>query len=208
MRTLSPSLLLLTLGLVAGCATRAPVLKGVPAFELPVAVYRAKLHDPVDGGRRFRLWLYASLPDRLHGEILSPVGTTEVIVDAGAGRMAVAFVRDRVAFVGGADPDVLEGLLGVRVGLEELVRALLIAGEGPRGYRVERAPGAAGGLPERIRFESDGRVLELELKRRQALPDKAPELGLGVAPAGMTEHPLEQLDAAALREPGAGGSGE
>jgi len=189
-----------------GCSTRRPP-NTVPTSEpSPIAVYRARLDDGAEGQRRFRIWLYAELPDRFHGEIISPVGTTELIVDAGDGRMAVAFVRDRVAFVGAADPAVLEGLMGIRAGLDDLVRALLVDGAQLAGYRVERGSGVHGGLPDRLSIESSQRTLTLELKRRQGLPGEASALGRGLAPPGMTEHPLDQLDLTAMTDQDEAGS--
>ena len=47
------------------------------------AVYRARFEPtPGERARKFRLLVYAAEPDRLHGEILSAVGTTELILDA------------------------------------------------------------------------------------------------------------------------------
>ena len=61
------------------------------------------------------------LPDRIHGEILSPVGTTEAIFDGGNGRIAVTLPRDRVSYVGDGDAAAMAKVLGVRLSLEELV---------------------------------------------------------------------------------------
>ena len=76
----------------------------------PVGLYRARLEHPDGSSDRFKLLLHAALPDRLHGEVLAPVGGTVLIFDGGGGRMAVTFVRDRVSFVGPASPANLEKL--------------------------------------------------------------------------------------------------
>jgi len=193
--------LCLGLSLVAGCRGRRPP-QTVPQGEEPVGIYRADLVEGDGEHRRFRLWIYAALPDRLHGEVVSPVGTTELIVDAGGGRMAVSFVRERVAYVGPADPAVLEALLGFRVGLGELVRSLLEGGQAPPGLSLERSDSAGAGLPQRLSLRSGARELTLELKRRQALAGPADGLGRGNAPEGMEERPLAELDLREVAEAG------
>jgi hypothetical protein len=157
-------------------------------------LYKARLSDPEGNPRRFRLWLFAELPDRLHGEVISPVGTTELIVDAGQGRLSVALVRERVAFVGPAKPEVIEGLLGVRVGLEELVRALLTGEIGETGHTIMRSETPGTALPEQLEIRSGQRELVLQLKRRQPFGAVDDRLGRGLPPEGMEQRTLDELD--------------
>jgi hypothetical protein len=164
----------------------------------PVGLYKARLVDADGTQRRFRLWLFAELPDHLHGEVISPIGTTELIVDAGDGQLAVAFVNDRVAFVGPAEPEVIEGLLGVRVGLEELVRALLTGEMSDPRHSVSRSETPGVMLPERLEIRSPRRALSLQLKRRQPLTTAREGLGRGRPPEGMQERGLDELDLLAL----------
>ncbi|MCP3979907.1 MAG: hypothetical protein GY716_11420 [bacterium] len=160
-----------------------------------VGVYRARLSD-AGRTRRFRLMLFAELPDRLHAEVLSPVGTTELIVDAGGGSMSVFPVRERTAYVGAGGPEVLDALLGLRVEVGELVRMLLL-GEVPATFPSIRREGGVGGvLPDRLELVSGERRLLLEIKRRRPLPADDSGLGTGRPPAGVERVPLESLDAA------------
>jgi hypothetical protein len=137
--------------------------------------------------------LYAELPDRLHGEVLSPVGSTVLIVDAGDGRISIAMPRDRRVYVGHADPEVVESILGVKVPLEELVRALLTPDVAVPELEVHRS--ATGpGLPESFEIASPPRRFSLELKKRQrALPTGTP-LGTGEPPPGLEILPLDELE--------------
>lgn len=165
------------------------------------AVYRARFASASDERvRKFRLLVYAAEPDRLHGEILSAVGTTELILDAGGGRVSVFFVRDRIAFVGPANSRVLDALLGVPVAIEDLVQALL-------GNRPEDLPGASSGwtllpggrvYPDTIRLEDGGRRFELRLKRIRPIRVDPATLGTGRPPRGVEQRPLEELDPEAI----------
>ncbi len=87
--------------LVAACAGRQSAAPETVWEPATAALYKARVGG-AEGARprRFRLLLFAELPDRLHGEVISPLGRTEMIADAGGGRISVLFVRDRVAFVG------------------------------------------------------------------------------------------------------------
>ena len=161
------------------------------------AVYRARFESaPGEQARKFRLLVYAAEPDRLHGEILSAVGTTELILDAGGGRVSVFFARDRIAFVGSADEEVFDALLGVPVSVEDLVLALL--GNRPENSRLaSRAwtlTSAGAPYPDTIRLEDGERSFELRLKRIRAIRADPATLGTGRPPPGAEQRPLEDLD--------------
>ncbi len=163
-----------------------------------MGVYRAKLEDSAGEARKFRLLLYATLPDRIHGEILSPVGTTEVIVDGGGGRVAVTLPRKRVAYTGAGDAEAFEKVLGVRLSLEELVRGLLGHDVGDIGYEMEREPAGEVGLPAELRIAGSNHRLTLRLKSKQRLRVSTATLGNGEPPPEMELRPLATLDAVDL----------
>ena len=165
-RTFLAAVLLL---LVAGPGCRGRRVKDPGDLLDPSAfagLYRARLQEPDGASRKFRLLLFASLPDRLHGEVLSPVGTTELVVDAGGGRIAVTPVDEKISYVGESSPEIFEMLFGIPLELDRLVAAIL-AGEPPGGgLRLDRSPAGAG-LPFRVALEAEGRSLALELRRAQ-----------------------------------------
>lgn len=158
-----------------------------------IGIYRARFSGEEERPRRFRLLLYAAAPDRIHGEVISPVGSTLMVLDGGGGRLAVTFVRDGVSYVGLARPETLEQLLGLRLGLEELVGALLGHGLDPAACRVERVAAPEGELPARLALDDGRRRLDLELKRLQPLRDGSASLGTGEPPPGTELQPLEDL---------------
>lgn len=181
------------------CAGRG----GVPAratWEPPAAaLYKVRLEGGADEKtRKFRLLLFAELPDRLHGEVLSPLGRTELIADAGDGRISIFFVRDRIAFSGAVEPRVIEDLLGIKLSLEELVAGLLTGEVANRDVELQRFPESGSGLPERLEIRVEARSLVMQLKRRQELRVDPAELGTGVPPPGAEVRPLESLDAGEL----------
>ncbi|NIM01539.1 MAG: hypothetical protein GTN89_11940 [Acidobacteria bacterium] len=177
-----------------GCGPRK--LSRDPAAGPQAAVYRARFDPgPSERARKFRLLVFAAEPDRLHGEILSAVGTTELVLDAGGGQVSVFFVRDRTAYVGAADADVLEALTGVRVSVGDFVQALL-------GH-VPAAPGGAPQwsldrtgrpYPDRIGLKDGERSFELQIKRVRAIRADPATLGTGQPPDGALRRPLEDLD--------------
>ena len=160
-----------------------------------MGVYRARLEDAQGKSRRFRLMLYATLPDRIHGEILSPVGTTEVIIDGGGGRVAVTLPRKRVAYTGDGDAAGLERVLGVHLSLEQLVRGLLGHEVSDTDYEVVRKPVGRTGLPDELHIAGPrGHRLSLRLKSRQPLRVSTETLGNGEPPPGVEQRPLASFD--------------
>ena len=138
--------------------------------------------------------VYAALPDRLHAEVLSPLGGTELIIDGGAGRLALSVVSERVAFVGRSDSEVLERIVGTPISLEELVRALLTGEHGGGGYRVQRWAAESPGLPERFEIGSEGRHLRLELKRLGNMRETPSRLATGEPVEGFERRSLDDFD--------------
>jgi hypothetical protein len=159
-----------------------------------VGLYKARLEEAGGRSEKFRLLLFAAAPDRIHGEVLTPVGGTALVFDAGAGRIAITLVRDRVAFAGPAGPDVFEKLIGVPVRLERLVDSLLTGRSYGGGPTVAREPAGREGLPERFEISAGGRRLELQLKRVRALDRRDGGLGTGDPPAGLELLPLDRFE--------------
>jgi hypothetical protein len=195
--------LLLLASACAGGRRHEPVTEPDGAM---MGVYRTRLEDSLGQSRRFRLLLYATLPDRIHGEILSPVGSTEVIVDGGAGRVAVTLPRKRVAYAGEADAAALEKVLGVRLSLEDLVGTLLGQDIPTDGYEVTREPVGQPGLPEVLQIEGAGGRLLLRRKSLQPLRVSTATLGNGEPPPGMELRPLTSLDSIELPEDSGSGN--
>lgn len=193
--------------LLIGCAGGRQPLRDVGPGP-HAALYRARF-EPGDGerARKFRLLVHAAQPDRLHGEILSAVGTTELILDAGPGRVSIYFVRDRLAFVGGSDERALESLLGVPVSIEDFVAAL--HGETPQPAArtdVRWTPSEARRYPNELTMTAGNSRFDLRLKRLRPLRVDPDTLGTGEPPAGAEERPLSDLDPDAV--PGVETEGE
>jgi hypothetical protein len=170
---------------------RAP--RTEPTYGAEVGVYKARL-EPTEGKiRRFRLMLFATLPDRIHGEVVSPLGSTVLIFDGGGGQLSVTFVRDRIAFVGPADGAALEAVLGLDLPLEELVRALLVGELASTRHRITRTASRDPGLPDSLEIADGRQLLQLRLKKRQPLRTSDAELGRGEPPPGMERRPLSEL---------------
>jgi hypothetical protein len=183
----------------SGCAARREGVPALPVDEGAFGVYRARV-EPVEGRpRRLRLWLHATLPDRLHAEIVSPLGTPQLILDAAGRRVALTFVREGESFVGEAGPDLMEGLLGVPVAIDKLAAALLEGRPPCDGCRFERTGGEEGRLPARLVVEAEEGRLTLELKRLLPLEGGRSGLGTGRAPEGTRVRPLADLEAETTR---------
>jgi len=159
-----------------------------------VGVYQGRFVDAEDRGRRFKLLLFAALPDRIHAEVVSPLGRTEMILDGGGGRVAITMVPEGVSFVGESGPRSLERVLGVPLGLEALVRGLLTGETIGQGYSVVRSGSAAGGLPQRLEVRSGSAGLELRLKKVRPMTGGGPALGSGEPPADTELRSLEELE--------------
>ena len=130
----------------------------------------------------------------MHAEVLSPLGRTHLVLDAGEGRLAVTFARDGESFVGRAEPEILARILGVPLELEALVGALLTGPPGPPGIRVARTGGEGPGLPQTLEVTGDGATLFLELRRLRPLGVDPGTLGTGRPPGGTRVRPIEELE--------------
>jgi hypothetical protein len=183
-------------------ASCAGLHRGV-AGPTDVALYqgRVKLRD--GGSRGFRLLLFAAAPDRLHAEVLGPMGAPHLIVDGGGGRVAVAFPGEGVAYVGEAEPDVLGRVLGVPLSLDRFVGFLRegapvggtlggTLGGTMDGLTLEREPEGPG-LPRRLRVETGAASLSLRRREWRPSPPDPRALGTGTAPAGLTVEPLREM---------------
>lgn len=180
--------------LLAGChARREPVRAG--EIVARVGTYRGAVEMSDGRTRRFRLLLWAALPDRIHAELLPPVGGPRWIVDGGGGRLAVAVPGDRTTYTGEGSGDAVEALTGVAVPLEQLVRWLLMGADpAPETMQVIRRPEKAEGLPEIFEIRSNGRLFRIE-RRGMKTARLADGTGTGSAPPGFAARPIEELPA-------------
>lgn len=178
--------------LACGCAR---LHRPRPEAGAPVALYRGRILEADGRTRTFRLLLYAALPDRIHAEVLSPMGTSHLILDAGAGRVALTFPQEKVAYVGTAGPDVLERVVGLRgLSLEPFARFVLTGeADPPPGISVRRAPPRGEGLPRRLEIATADRRLVFERRERPASGPLGAELGTGSPPPGVEVRPIEEL---------------
>jgi hypothetical protein len=200
-RLLARAVILATLtAAAAGCGGRqAPAT--TPATGPAAGVFKVRLEQEGEKPRKFKMSLFAELPDRIHGEIGSPVGTTVVVFDGGNGRLAVTFVRDRVAYVGPADAESVRRTVGIPVTLRGLVSSLMTGRPDSAELTVVRE-GPSPGLPDRLEISGDGRRLTLELTKRRTLRVAPDSIGTGEPRAGLEVRPLDELR---LREdPGPG----
>ncbi len=161
-----------------------------------MGVYRGRIERDGERSRKFRLLLFSALPDRLHAEIVSPVGSTEMILDGGGGRLAVTLVREKISFVGEADSTAMNRVLGVRLGVAELVRGIL-TDEPPKRSDVSlhRIESDSPPLPRTVEIESGASRLFLELKRVRAVKFRSSGIGTGNPPEGIEDlRPLDELE--------------
>jgi hypothetical protein len=164
----------------------------LPEFPV-VGYYKVRLTPSEGRARRFRMLLFAERPDRIQGEIFTPVGSTALIFDGGGGRLSVALVGEGRAFVGDEEADSLERLFGLRMTLEELVGAVL-TGRVPDGeVTLRRDPATSEGLPRSLEVTSGHNMLTMELRRSQALGADRSNLGTGQPPEGLELSPLTEL---------------
>jgi hypothetical protein len=177
----------------SGCAPkRLPAAEpGAPAA--PYALYRAVLEEEGERSRRFRLLVFAEPPDRLHVEVLSPTGGTAWILDAGGGRVSVAVVRDKVAYVGGDVAEVFHRALGLPLTVRDLVGLLREGATAPAGLRTARRPPEDPSLPEWLELEQEGRRLTLERLGEVRLGSATQGLGSGAPPDGFDIRPIREM---------------
>jgi hypothetical protein len=161
-----------------------------------VGTYKGTVGSGHGKPRKFRLRLWAALPDRLHAELSPPVGGPEVILDAGNGRLSVTLVGERTAYVGAASPEAIAAVTGVRVAIEDLVRWILSGADPGTGeVRVTRRPERGPGLPQELAIVAGERTLRIELREARASGALAAGTGSGAPPPGTEERPIEELPA-------------
>jgi hypothetical protein len=156
-------------------------------------VYRARLVERGETARRAKLLLFVAPPDRIHAEVLPPVGGAALILDGGQGRLAVTVSSRNASWVGEARPDVLETILGFPLTLEALVGSLLEGTPLDGPVALSRLPRAGAGLPRSFSLAHAGRELTLELQRTRKRGRGVYPIGTGSPPPGGEVLPLEEL---------------
>lgn len=175
-----------------GCGPGSRRLRGSGA-QVEYGVYKARLARAGEAELGFRVLLYAAEPDRLHAEILPPVGGPRLIVDGGSGRIAITVPPERTSWVGEAGEGSLSSVIGVEIGLTGLV-GFLLHGESATGdAELTREPEEGNGLPRAFAISTEGYRLSFVLKKRRRLDSDPASLAMGTAPAGMELRPLEEL---------------
>jgi hypothetical protein len=179
----------LLIAVAVGCAEKRRI-EALPETGPFVATYRAVLEE---GGRfrRARIVLWAQMPDRLHAELLGPVGGIRYTLDAGSGRACLVDASRGAAYVGGAGPEAVEVIAGVRLSVPEAVAALL-EGRSREGLDVRRAGAERGALPRELRVVAGMRTLTLtRVGLARSRPSRA--IGTGEPPANLPVRPLAEL---------------
>lgn len=175
-----------------GCGPRleGPTLR--PDAPEAVGLYAARAKGGA-GSARFRAWVHARPPDRLHLEVIAPVGGTVFVLDAGNGSVAAAWMEDRFAIEGSSDRASMERLLGIPLDAAGWVTTIL---DGSTGGAVEvDREGAPGALPRRLVLRRD--ALEVQLKLEDVRGIRG-EVGNGRPPPGFEVLPLSSMDAPPL----------
>lgn len=188
-RLLGGSLLILAV-VALGCTPRMMRAGNGDGKYPQAALYKVRIASDLDGTvRKFRMWLFAAADGRMHAEIISAVGTTEVIVDTDSDRMSVQLLRRKVAYSGAVAHDTLRNIWGVDSSISEFVQ-LFGAGDIPDGWsRVD----GEGGYPQELGFDRRGRSVSLSLRKVQRLGVDGDDLGIGVHPVGFERRPLSDL---------------
>lgn len=182
---------LVVLGLLAaGCAPTHRTARVPPGDGPLVAVYKAAIDDGSGVVRRARLSLWAERPDRLHAELMGPMGGVNFVLDSGGGQTCVVDVAAATAYAGPDGVGAIGALVGVRVSVADAVAALL-SGVVPPGLHVARDDSAQGELPATIRIADESRSIALERLRFERGTGDARALGTGVPPPKLTVRPLE-----------------
>jgi hypothetical protein len=181
------------LGLAAVACATSHRRDAVPAGVGPlVGVYRAAIDDGTGAARGAKLSIWAERPDRLHVELIAPVGGVTLVLDAGGGAACIVDAGAGTAYVGKDGPDAIEALVGVRVSVAEAVAALL-DGVPPGGLAVTREGSAGGALPARIRIVDGERSIDLARIRYERGTTDPRSLGTGAPPGRFPVRPLEDF---------------
>jgi hypothetical protein len=175
------------LALACSPGSRAPSVR--PDAPDAAGMYRAAAKDGSGRTTRFRLWVHAARPDRLHLEVLPPVGGTAFVLDAGDGVVAAAWIEDRVALAGPSDAPSMDRLLGIAIDARGWVSTIL-DGAPAEGVAVERE-GEVGSLPVALVLRREG--LEVRLERREVRRASG-AVGNGRPPEGFAVHPISSME--------------
>jgi hypothetical protein len=171
----------------------------VPSGTGPViAVYKAVIDDGSGPVRGAKLAVWAGRPDRLHAELIAPVGGVTFIVDAGGGNACIVDVAGATAYVGDDGPSAIEALAGVRLSVADAVGALL-DGTAPAGLTVKRTGDLLGALPEKLTIADGARSLVLDRVRYARGTTDPKALGTGLPPGNLAVLPLDRLAQNAVR---------
>lgn len=167
---------------LAGCAGGSRFRPRAAPDEVVFGVYRGQVTPPE--GRRipFRAWVWAGAPDRLHVEILPPVGGPAWIVDAGGGLLAVTDVASATCWIGTETPGSMERWLGVATDVPGLVSSLLDDGDA---------------LPATVELVGD-RLGRLRMERTGFRVAPRGSLGTATPPPGVDTRPLAEIEGSAF----------
>ena len=192
-------LLIGILGLTALACSRTHSDDRLPAGAGPlIAVYKAAIDDGRGPVRGAKLVVWAERPDRLHAELIAPVGGVTFIVDAGGGNSCIVEIATATAYVGDDGPGAIEALAGVRLSVADVVAALL-DGVAPPGLSVTRSGGAEGSLPQKLRIADGARSLVLDRVRFERGRTDPRALGTGAPPGNLTVLPMDRLAPESVR---------
>lgn len=182
-------------GLAAVACTHVHRERGAPAGDGPlVVVYKVAFDDGDGVVRRAKLSVWAEEPDRLHAELIVPVGGVTFIVDAGGGRVCVVDVGAATAYAGADGPAAFASLFGVRVAVADAVAAML-RGTDAAGLTVTRSGGEDGRLPDALRIADGARSVSLTRLRSERGTADAGTLGTGLPPERLRVLPIGDLAA-------------
>jgi hypothetical protein len=188
-------------GLAVFACVKVPGDVGVPPGSGPlIVVYKASIDEGQGARRGAKIALWAERPDRLHAELIAPVGGVTYILDAGGGNVCIVDVGEATAYVGEDGPGAIAALTGVRVSVADAVAALL-DGVSPAGIELSRVGGADGTLPDKLVIEDGGRSLALERVRFERGRTDKSALGTGLPPDRLRLRPLANLTRDAAFEP-------
>ena len=158
-------------------------------------MYKIEVSDGGAPARGAKISLWAGEPDRLHAEIVAPVGGVAFTLDAGGGRVCVVDVDAGVAYAGDDGEDAFQALVGLPLTIGDAVAALL-HGSAPAGVSVTRDGGEDGALPSSLRISDARGFLSLSRVRVDRGHAEAGSLGTGIPPERLPVHPLEDLETA------------
>ena len=167
-----------------------------------VGIYKAAIDDGDGAVRGAKISIWAERPDRLHAELIAPIGGVAYVLDAGDGHACVVDVAAATAYVGAAGPGAIEALIGVRSSVADAVVALL-TGASQDGLAVSRVGRKDGALPESIRIADGSRSISLTRIRLERATHDPRTLGTGVPPERLAVRPIESFTRAVddRREP-------